>query len=191
MSQTLAQRASDAEQDRLLAYLIDFGILSAGAFVLWLISFVINMGLSAGTGMAMDSAGPSAVGSGSFLATALLGIVVNAVLWLAIGGLLVWYFVYYASDGETFGKQSQDVAVVDEHGEAPSKKQRWIRTGLLLLPFPVMAFLGALLGGIGFVLAVFIMVFWLFVELAVLFLSDDGQRLGDRLADTYVVDDAS
>lgn len=191
MSQTLAQQAAAAKQDRLVAYLIDFGILGAGAFVLWLISFVVNMGLSTGTGMAMDSAGPSTMSSGSILATAALSIVVNGVLWLAIGALLVWYFVYYADGGETFGKQSQDLAVIDEHGDAPSKKQRWIRTGLLLLPFPVMAFLGALLGGIGFVLAMFIMAFWLLVELAILFVSDDGQRLGDRVADTYVVADGS
>ena len=188
MTDTLAQRAADVQQDRLVAYLIDFAILSVGAFVLWLVSFAVNSVITLGATSGMSSAGPSSFSSGSFIATALIGMAINAVLWLAIGALLVWYFVYYADGEETFGKRSQDVTVVDENGGAPSRRQRLIRTGLLLLPFPVMALLGAVLGGVGFVLAVFIMAAWLAVELVVLFASDDGQRLGDRVANTYVVD---
>lgn len=191
MTETLDQRAADAQQERLVAYLIDFAILSAGAFVLWLISAAISSMLTLGASFGMDSASASPMATGSILATALLSIVINGVLWLAIGALLVWYFVYYAGEGQTFGKQSQNVAVVDENGSAPSKRQRLIRTGILLLPFPLMALIGAILGGIGFVLAVFIMAVWLIIELVVMFASGDGKRIGDRVADTYVVDVAA
>lgn len=187
MTGTLGQRAADATSDRLVAYLIDFALLSVGAFVLWLVSFAINMTLSFGA-MSGMSATDASMGSGSLMATALISVVINGVLWLLIGALLVWYFVYYADSGQTFGKQSQDVAVVAENGSAPSKRQRLMRTGILLAPFPLMALLGAFLGGIGFVLAVFIMAVWLVVEAVVMFASDSGQRLGDRVADTFVVD---
>lgn len=188
MAETLAQRAADATSERLVAYLIDFALLSAGAFVLWLLSLAINMTLSFGAMSSMSTTGASSMGSGPFMATALISVVVNGVLWLLIGALLVWYFVYYADGGQTFGKRSQDVAVVDEGGAAPSKRQRWVRTAILLAPFPLMALLGAVLGGLGFVLAVFIMAVWLVIEAVVMFASDDGQRLGDRVANTYVVD---
>jgi len=187
MSATIAQRADDATSDRLVAYLVDFALLSGAAFLLWIVSAVVSSVLSFGAGMGLESAGPSAVSSGSFLATAAISIVVNGVLWLAIGAVLVWYFVYDADDGQTFGKRSQDVAVVGEDGSGPTKRQRWIRTGILLAPFPFMALLGAFLGGVGFFLALFIMAAWLVVEAVVMFASDDGQRIGDRVADTYVV----
>lgn len=188
MTGTLSQRAADAKSERLVAYLIDFGLLSIGAFALWVVSFVINMTLSFGAMSGVSSPGASSISSGSFMATALIGILVNGVLWLLIGALLVWYFAYYADDGQTFGKRSQDVTVVDGDDGAPSKRQRLIRTGILLAPFPLMAILGAFLGGIGFVLAVFIMAAWLVIEAVVVFASDSGQRIGDRVADTYVVD---
>lgn len=187
MSATIAQRAADATSDRLVAYLIDFALLSAAAFVLWIVAAVVSSVLSFGAGMGMDAAGPSAVTSGSLLATMAVSVVVYGVLWLAIGAILVWYFVYYADDGQTFGKRSQDVAVVSDDGAAPSKRQRWIRTGILLAPFPLMALLGAFLQGLGFVFAAFIMAVWLVIEAAVMFVSDDGQRIGDRVANTYVV----
>lgn len=187
MSATLSQRADDATSDRLVAYLIDFGLLSAAAFGLWIVSAVVSSALSFGAGMGMDAADPSAIGSGAFLASAAISIVINGLLWIAIGAVLVWYFVYYADDGQTFGKRSQDVAVVGEDGSGPTKRQRWIRTGILLAPFPVMALLGAFLGGVGFFFSLFLMAAWLVVEAAVMFVSDDGQRIGDRFADTYVV----
>ncbi|SFR88479.1 RDD family protein [Halomicrobium zhouii] len=187
MSATIAQRAADATSDRLVAYLIDFALLSGAAFVLWIIAAVVSSVLSFGAGMGMDAADPAAVTSGSLLATMAVNVVVYGVLWLAIGAILVWYFVYYADDGQTFGKRSQDVAVVSDDGAAPSKRQRWIRAGILLAPFPLMALLGAVLQGLGFVFAAFIMAVWLVIEAAVMFLSDDGQRIGDRAANTYVV----
>ncbi|MCU4800644.1 RDD family protein [Halobacteria archaeon HArc-gm2] len=186
MSATIAQRAADATSDRLAAYLIDFALLSAAAFGLWIVSAVISSVLSFGAGMGMNAADPSAIDSGAFLATAAFGFVIRGVLWLAIGAVLIWYFVYYADTGQTFGKRSQDVAVVDEDGGAPSKRQRLIRTALLLLPFPLMALLG-LFGFVGFFFAMFLMAVWLAVEAGVMFVSDDGQRIGDRVANTYVV----
>lgn len=188
MSATIAQRAAGATSERLVAYLIDFVLLSVVAFALWLVSAVVSSVLSMGAGMGLESAGPAAMDGGSLLATAAISIVINGVLWLAIGAVLVWYFVYYADDGRTIGKRSQDVAVVDENGSAPSKRQQLIRTGILLAPFPIMAFFGAILGGFGFVIGLFLMAVWLAVEAGVMLVSDDGQRIGDRVADTYVVD---
>lgn len=188
MTDSLVQRAADARSERLVAYLIDFALLSVGAFVLWLVLYIVQSVLTVGASFGMNAADPSAVSTGSLLATAMVGMVIRGVLWLAIGALLVWYFVYYASEGQTFGKRSQDVTVVDENGGAPSRRQLLIRTGLLLLPLPVMALIGAVLSIFGFVLALFFMAGWLLVEAVVMFVSDDGQRIGDRIANTYVVD---
>lgn len=187
MSATIAQRADDATSDRLVAYLIDFALVGAVAFVLWAVAAVVSSVISVGAMSEMDPGSASAVGGSSFLAATLISIVIYAFLWLAIGAVLVWYFVYYADDGQTFGKRSQDVAVVSDDGGAPSKRQRWIRTGILIAPFPLMALLGTLLQGLGFVFAAFIMAVWLAIEAAVMFASDDGQRIGDRVANTYVV----
>lgn len=188
MTANIADRGDDASSDRVIAYLLDFALLSIGAFALWIVSVAITMATSFGTTMgmsAMDASGPP---TGSILATMAVSIAINGVLWLLIGAMLVWYFIYYAEDGQTFGKRSQDVAVVDANGGAPSKRQRLIRTAVLLAPFPLMALFGALLGGVGFVVALFLMAVWLGVEALVLFVSDGGQRLGDHAAGTYVVD---
>lgn len=187
MTGTVSERAADATADRAVAYLFDFSLLSVVAFVLWIITFVMNMVLAVGASSTVAATGSSEFTSGSLMATALIGIVVNAVLWLAIGAVLVWYFVYYADDGQTVGKRSQDVTVVAEDGAAPSKRQRLTRTAVLLAPFPFMALVGAVLGGVGFVIALFLMVAWLVVEALVTFVSDDARRIGDRLAGTYVV----
>lgn len=186
MTGTISERAADATSDRAVAYLLDFSLLSVVAFALWIVTFVINMVLAVGASSAVAT-GSSDLATGSFMATALIGIVVNAVLWLAIGAVLVWYFVYYADDGQTVGKRSQDVTVVAEDGSAPSKRQRLSRTAILLAPFPFMALLGAIFGGFGFVIALFLMAAWLVVEALVTFVSDDAQRIGDRVAGTYVV----
>lgn len=190
MTGSLVERAAEAKSDRLVAYLLDFGLLSAGAFGLWIVSFVANTAITVGTMSTASATDPSSpFAGGSFLAGTLVGFAVSALLWIAIGGLLVWYFVYYADDGQTVGKRSQDVAVVDADGDVPSVRQRLIRTGVLLAPFPFMAILGTLplLSIIGFVFALFLMVGWLVVEALALFLSDDARRIGDHLAGTYVV----
>ncbi len=188
MTGSLVERAAEAKSDRLVAYLLDFGLLSAGAFGLWIVSFVANTAITVGTMSAASATDPSSpFAGGSALAGTLVGFAVSALLWLAIGGLLVWYFVYYADDGQTVGKRSQDVAVVDADGDVPSMRQRLIRTAVLLAPFPFMAVLGTLLSFVGFVFALFLMIGWLVVEALALFLSDDARRIGDHLAGTYVV----
>lgn len=187
MAATVAEDAVEARDDRVVAYLIDFAILSAVAFGLWLVTFVLNTVLSVGAMAATTPGDPGAMGGGSMLAAGLLGIVINFALWIAIGAVLVYYFGYYAMDNETVGKRSQDVAVVDETGSPPSQSDRLIRTAVLLAPFPIMLLLGGILGGFGFVFALVLMIGWLLIEAAVMFVSDDAQRLGDRVAGTYVV----
>lgn len=184
----LGDRATEARSDRFVAYLIDFLLLSGVAFGLWLVTAVVSASLSLGAMAVSSPEGPGgAMGSGSMMAASLLGFVINFALWIAIGAVLVYYFGYYAADDETVGKRSQGVEVVTAAGRAPTQRDRLVRTAVLLAPFPIMLLLGGFLGGIGFVLALFLMVGWLVVEAAVMFLSDDAQRLGDRVADTYVV----
>ncbi|GCF13823.1 hypothetical protein Harman_17580 [Haloarcula mannanilytica] len=187
MAATVSENAVAARGDRVVAYLIDFALLSAVAFGLWLVTFVLNTVLSVGAMAAASPESPGAMGGGSMLAAGLLGIVINFVLWLAIGAVLVYYFGYYAESNETVGKRSQNVAVVDENGTPPSQRDRLVRTAVLLAPFPIMLLLGGILGGFGFVFASVLMAGWLLVEAAVMFVSDDAQRLGDRVAGTYVV----
>ncbi|WP_434531300.1 RDD family protein [Haloarcula sp. NS06] len=187
MAATVAEDAVEARDDRVVAYLIDFAILSAVAFGLWLVTFVLNTVLSIGAMAATTPGDPGAMGGGSMLAAGLLGIVINFTLWIAIGAVLVYYFGYYAMDNETVGKRSQDVAVVDETGSPPSQRDRLIRTAVLLAPFPIMLLLGGILGGFGFVFALVLMIGWLLIEAAVMLVSDDAQRLGNRVAGTYVV----
>ncbi|MHC3379213.1 RDD family protein [Haloarcula sp. H-GB5] len=187
MAATVPENAVEARSDRFVAYLIDFAILSAVAFGLWLVTFVLNTVLSVGAMAATSPGDPGAMGSGSMMAAGLLGMVLNFVLWIAIGAVLVYYFGYYAMDNETVGKRSQDIAVVDETGSQPSQRDRLLRTAVLLAPFPIMLLLGGILGGFGFIFALVLMAGWLLVEAAVMFVSDDAQRLGDRVAGTYVV----
>ncbi|WP_336336352.1 RDD family protein [Haloarcula brevis] len=187
MSATVPENAAEATGDRVVAYLIDFTLLSAVAFALWLVTFVLNTVLSVGAMAAATPESPGAMGGGSMLAVGLVGILINFALWLAIGAVLVYYFGYYATDNETVGKRSRNVAVVDETGAQPSQRARLVRTAVLLAPFPVMLLLGGVLGGFGFLFALVLMGGWLLVEAAVMFASDDAQRLGDRVAGTYVV----
>lgn len=188
MTHDLSERANEITSDRFVAYLIDFALLSAVTFVLWIVLFGITAVLAIGSIAAAPGSSTSPMAGEMFATATLVGTVLNVVLWIVIGVLLVWYFAYYADDGQTIGKRSQDVSVVDENGDVPSKRQRLIRTAVLLAPFPLMALVGGVLGALGFVVALFFMVVWLVVEAVVLFVSDDARRLGDNAADTYVVD---
>lgn len=175
-----APSGADARGDRVLAYLVDFVLLSALVFVMWLVSVGARFAV---IGASMD------VGSRESMVAANLGVVVLQVaLWALIGVLVFAYFTYLdgAADG-TLGKRVMDVAVRRENGSAPGLKATAIRTGVLMLPFPLMALLGVLLGPLGFVIAVVLMAGWLLVEAVVLAVSEDGRRLGDRLAGTAVV----
>lgn len=187
VTDTIAEAARTARSDRFLAYLVDFLLLSAVAFALWVTVSLVSgplLGSLLGSSQMSGQSGPDSATMFALLATSFLS---NLLIWLFLGAVLVWYFVAYPNaEGQTVGKRLQDVAVVDESGDSATRRQRLIRTALLLLPFPLMALLG-LLGAIGFVFALFLMCGWLFVEGLVAGLSDDARRIGDRVAGTYVV----
>jgi len=176
--------ADEAVPDRLVAYLIDFTLLSALAFVVWLVGFAVSIALLGASGSMDPNSGASAAASiGTML--------VRAVVWLVIGGAVFGYFTLLDAGGQTFGKRFSDVVVATTDGGSPAKTATAIRTAVLLLPMPVMAGAYVLLGGLGFVLTVPLMIAWLAIEAAVLYVSDDHQRLGDRFAGTVVVETGS
>lgn len=170
----------DALSDRVVAYLIDFSLLSVVAFVFWLASFVLTLVVGIGGGALGSDSGAAAAGIGA--------LIIPLLLWGAIGVAVFGYFAYLdgSTDG-TLGKRFMDVAVVQTDGSDATIREAAIRTVVLMLPFPVMALLGGILGAFGFVFALGIMGVWLLIEAAVMFVSDDGKRIGDRLAGTLVV----
>lgn len=174
----------DALSGRLAAYLIDFGLLSAVAVVLWFVSWIVTTVLVVG-----------AAGSGSdaaFAAGTFAGLIMNLFLWPVIGVIVLGYFTYLdGSAGGTLGKRVMDVVVAGQDGSPASMRDAGIRTVVLMVPFPLMALLGIVLGAFGFVVDLFLMFGWLAVEAAVLFVSDDHRRLGDRAAGTVVLKRAS
>jgi uncharacterized RDD family membrane protein YckC len=115
-----------------------------------------------------------------------LGVFLLVPIWAIIGVVVFGYFTWLDAGGGTLGKRIVDLQVVDGDGSPASTKATALRTAVLMLPFPVMALVGILLGGLGFFIAVGMMLFWLFVEAVVMFISG-GQRLGDKVAGTYVV----
>lgn len=176
--------------DRLIAYLVDFTLLSAVTFALWLVSVVLGtalaIGVSAGT-----AAGPGSDPSGAgFLAQSLAGFVIGIGLWAVIGAVVFGYFTYLdgATKG-TLGKRLMDVVVAREDGSQVTTSETAKRTAVLMAPFPVMVFL-AVIVPLGFLIAVMLMVGWLVVEAALIATDDDKQRLGDRFAGTVVVERA-
>lgn len=175
----VGNRASGAVGSRVGAYLVDFALLAAVSFGLFVVTMVGVVGVAMGA-----SGGTS---DGAMMAAGLAGTVAYFVMWALIGVIVFGYFTFMdASDG-TLGKRLLDVSVVTGDGSPATRRDTAIRTAILMVPFPVMALLGTLLGGIGFVLGLFLMAGWLLVEAVVMAISDDGQRLGDRAAGTYVV----
>lgn len=96
-----------------------------------------------------------------------VGTLVTLVGVVAAVAVPTYYFVRYESrSGATPGKKLMDIEVVDEHGNPPSAKQALIRRLLLLVDqMPSFYIIG----------------------IALIYSNDDNQRLGDMVADTYVV----
>ena len=167
-------RAEEATKNRVLAYLIDFFLLGTVATGVWFAGFFA-------TGFAFNALGFKGVWV-SFLA--------GFLPWLIIGAILFAYFAVLDARGGTIGKRLLELEVVTNDGGDVTIKETAIRTAVLLVPLPVMAFLSAIPGlgwFVGFPVAVGIMTAWLLTEAVVLFVTDGGQRLGDRAAGTAVV----
>jgi uncharacterized RDD family membrane protein YckC len=174
------ETAEEAVSDRLVAYLIDFVILSAGATAVWGIGFGVQIVLlGAGGGMEPGSDPSAAASVGAIL--------IRVVVWTIIAGLVFGYFTVMDAGGQTVGRSQQDVVVATTDGDLAGKKHTALRTAVLLVPLPVMAGASILLSFLGFGLTVPLMFGWLGVEALVLYVSDSSQRLGDRLASTQVV----
>lgn len=165
--------------ERAVAYLIDFVFLSAVAFVIWLV-FAAIQGL---LGFTMASGGTG----GSFQTVNVVGLLVSVIMWLTVFGAVGTYFtLLHAKMGQTVGKRLLDLVVVDAGGEECSTGQAAKRTLVLLAPAPVMI-LVSFVPILGFLLALGLMVLWLVVELVVMVVDDESQRLGDSFANTLVV----
>lgn len=181
MSPTPAMETADeAVGDRLVAYLIDFVLLSVGATVVWGIGFGIQFAIIGATG-SMEP------GSGTSTAASFGAIIVRVIVWIVIAALVFGYFTLMDAGGQTVGKSKQDVVVATTDGDLAGKKHTALRTAVLLVPLPVMAGASILLSFLGFGLTLPLMFGWLGVEALVLYVSDGSQRLGDRLASTQVV----
>lgn len=172
--------ADQAVSDRLVAYLIDFVLLSVLAFVVWLVGIGIQM-------MILGASNSMEAGGGGAMAAGLGAIVVRLGVWTVIGGSVFGYFAYLDADGQTVGKRVADVVVANTDGSPAGRKSAAVRTAVLLAPLPVIAGASTLLSWVGFLLTFWLTFVWLAVEAVVLYVSDDHQRIGDRLAGTMVV----
>lgn len=166
---------------RLTAYLIDFVSLGVVLVLVWVVAFVVAFLLF----------GPGGGAEGMVSAQ---GAVLGVQFGLLIGaGLFVFgYFTYLdgASRG-TLGKRVMDVAVARRDGSPATMKNTAIRTAVLMMPYPVMALFGMLLGPMGFLFSIFVLGPWLVIEAAVMVISDDYRRLGDHAAGTVVLERAT
>lgn len=175
-------RGDEAKSDRVIAYLVDFALMSAVAFAIWFVGAIVQMILFAGS-MGLGEEGAE----GAAAAASVGAIVVSAIVWVLIAAALLAYFVLLDTGDGTLGKRFADVEVVETDGSAADRKATAIRTAVLLLPLPLIAGLEIFLGIFGFFIGLFFVFGWLLIEAVVLFVSDGGQRLGDRAAGTVVV----
>lgn len=182
---SVTDAADDAVLERIVAFLVDFVLLAVASAVLWLVFFVLRTVLAIG-GTAAAGAGAE---GGVMAGLSAVGIAVTLVMWLVIAGVLLGYYGLLSAEGrQTLGMRMIDVEVVDADGDGATTQQALTRSAVLFAPLPLMALADALLP-LGFLLALVLMAGWLVVELAVMVVSDGKQRLGDRLADTYVIED--
>lgn len=171
---------------RVVAFLIDFALLSVLSVGLWFVFFVLRTLVGVGSMAAADSPSP-----GVSLGASLLSIVLGLTLWVVLVALVGGYFTLMLQlKGQTLGMRLLDVVVVSEDGDTVTQKQALVRTAVLLAPMPLMALSAVFIPLFGFLLALCLMAGWLLVEAAVLFTDDDAQRLGDRFAGTLVVEES-
>jgi uncharacterized RDD family membrane protein YckC len=162
-------------------------LLTVVTTLIWGVFFVLRTLVGVGSTVASgaSSSGASAAGAGLTILGILLGLVMWVLLVAVVGG---YYALLVTSRGQTLGMQLLDVTVVSGTGGPVTQNQSIKRTAVLLAPMPLMALSSLFIPLVGFPLALAMMGGWLLVEAAVLFVDDDAQRLGDRVADTYVVE---
>ena len=185
---TSPERFASAEEvttDRIISYLIDFVILSAVAFGIWVAGVALSAIASATMGFLSTDVVPE-YSSELLMLTGVVGIGINLGVWLVLAAALLAYFTYLDVGDGTFGKRFNDLEVVTEDGSPLTKRETATRTAVLLAPLPLMALADAFLP-LGFTLALFMMAGWLVIEAAMMHVNDGGQRLGDRVAGTVVV----
>lgn len=185
MSQSALDTAEDARVGRILGFLVDFVLLSVVTAAIWFVFFIVQI-LVGVSGMA---AAGSMESQAAMTGVSVLGVVVSLAMWAVIGLALLAYFVYFQTNGgQTLGMKLTDVAVVSTTGSAIDRSAALKRSAVLLLPLPVMALAAVFVPLLGLPIALALMAGWLLVEAVVMFVSEDAQRLGDRLADTTVVE---
>ncbi|WP_256298728.1 RDD family protein [Haloarchaeobius salinus] len=178
----IAAKADDAIPNRVMAFGVDWVILSLLSAVIWFLFWMVRAVLAIG-GAASDGS----VGTG----LGVLAILLALVQWALIGVALLAYFTLLQTrSGQTLGMNLLDVKVVAADGSPVTRKQALVRNAVLIAPLPLMAVVSVFVPVIGFPLAFAMMVGWLLVELGAMFVLGDGQRIGDRLADTFVVEEA-
>ena len=186
------ETAETVRGDRLLAYLLDFVLLTMLTVFIWGVFSVINVIVgvgSMGVMSAMDGGGAGGAGTGATLGVLLIGYVLGLVQWVLIGAVLAGYFVLLTSNsGQTLGKRLTGITVRADDGTPCTQSQAIKRTAVLLAPLPVMALSSVFVPLVGLPIALFLMIGWLTFEATVLFVDDDAQRFGDRLANTVVVE---
>jgi|GEM_PF-1137981 len=190
------EAAVSAREDRVLAFVVDFCLLTVATAFVWFVFSIVRVLVGVGSvfGAAALSEPGSAAASSMGSAAASVGILIASygialVQWLVIGLVLVAYFTLLLErDGQTLGMDLTDVVVVSEDGTACTRSQALRRTAVLLAPLPVMALSSVFIPLVGLPLALFMMVGWLAVEAVVLFTDEKAQRLGDQFADTVVVE---
>jgi len=193
MSTAQLDSAVSARGSRLLAFLIDFFLLTIVTAVIWfvfsIITGVVGAGSMLGAAAMSDGGTASGMGTAASLGSMALSYGLRLLQWVVIGAVLGGYFTLMLdSRGQTLGMSVTDVTLLSENGSAPTRSQALKRTAVLLAPLPVMALVSVFIPLIGLPIALFLMVGWLAVEAVMLFIDDDAQRLGDRLADTVVVE---
>lgn len=171
---------------RLVAFCIDFGLLSAVVAILWFVFAIVRTFVGIGSRLGA----PSGRSVGVMAGATLLNLALGFLLWLVIGLVVGGYFVGLLQlQGQTLGMRLLDLVVVAEDGTEITQMQAIQRTAVLLAPLPLMALSSVLIPIVGFFIALCLMGGWLLVEAALLVTDDDAQRLGDRLAGTLVVEE--
>ena len=184
-SPELFASAEEVTTDRIVSYLIDFLILSAVAFGIWVVGVVLGMISTATITMLSTDVIPE-YSSELLMVSGFVSIGITLGVWVVLAAALLAYFTYLDVGEGTFGKRFNDLKVATEDGSALTKRETATRTAVLLAPLPLMALSDAFLP-LGFTLALGMMAVWLVIEVAMMHINDGGQRLGDRVAGTVVV----
>ncbi|WP_440991010.1 RDD family protein [Haloarchaeobius baliensis] len=174
---------AEAIPKRVLAFGVDWLVLSLVSVLVWFLFWLARPLLTAG----------GSGDQGSF-ATGWIILYILLVLarWAVIGAVSLTYFTLFQTrSGQTPGMKLLDITVVGEDGSSVSVRQALVRNVILLAPLPFMALINAFDTVVGFLIAFGMMVVWLFVELGAMFVLGNGQRLGDRAAGTVVVETAA